>query len=326
MRPHRFGGLAQERRRPPRRGDTRLGQRALDTAAGRPRRSSAPRCAPARRGSLPISSSSRFRERRRERVRVGRQQDARIGVRAREEHGAVDRDDRLARARRARHASRPTVVALDDLALRRMEEDDPALPRVVERPLELLDFRHDAEPPLGVGMLVGIDVVSGDRIPAVGRPSRARAGPPPPLRAGDRRGREVHSHSRRRESELVTHERGNRREADRSERGRRLTGNGENDLAAKPRPSRNYHHGRSARPPWSHCAAQAVTEQAATAPGIRKTSSHAPRREDARAKDHRWRVKANGCEYGISVADATIPPTLRGRLRHSAGASSAYVR
>ena len=61
-------------------------------------------------------------------------------------------DDGLARARRTRHARGATVVTFNQNALRRMKEDRPLVPGVVERALQFFDISHHAETPLGVGM------------------------------------------------------------------------------------------------------------------------------------------------------------------------------
>jgi hypothetical protein len=61
-------------------------------------------------------------------------------------------DDGLARARRTRHAPWAAVVPFNQNALRRMKENRPLVPGVVERALQFLDIGHHAETALGVGM------------------------------------------------------------------------------------------------------------------------------------------------------------------------------
>ena len=92
----------------------------------------------------------------RQRVGEGRQQDAGVGMRARQMGGPVQRHDGLARARRAGDARRAGVVALHPLPLLGVQEDRPLLPREIEGALQLLDVRHHAEAALGVGMIEGI--------------------------------------------------------------------------------------------------------------------------------------------------------------------------
>jgi hypothetical protein len=68
----------------------------------------------------------------------------------------MQRDDGLAGAGRAGDSRRPGIAALDQLPLRRVEEDRPFLPRIVECALQLLEIGHDAEAALRVGMGEGI--------------------------------------------------------------------------------------------------------------------------------------------------------------------------
>ena len=71
-------------------------------------------------------------ERSREGLREGGQQDAGVGVLAGEGDGAVEGDDGLTRAGGAGYAGWSVIVALDQLALRGVEEDGPFDPRVIE--------------------------------------------------------------------------------------------------------------------------------------------------------------------------------------------------
>ena len=88
-----------------------------------------------------------------QRVGEGGQQDAGVGMRARQMRGPVQRDDGLARARRTGDAGRAGVVALHPLPLLGVQEDRPLLPREIEGALQLLDIGHHAEAALGVGMV-----------------------------------------------------------------------------------------------------------------------------------------------------------------------------
>jgi len=66
---------------------------------------------------------------------------------------AVEGDHRFARTRRARDASRPAEAALDQRPLRRVQEDCPPLPWILERARQLIDVGHDAEAALRVWVL-----------------------------------------------------------------------------------------------------------------------------------------------------------------------------
>ena len=95
-----------------------------------------------------------------QRVGERRQQHAALGVRAGEMHGPVEGHDGLAGAGRPRDAGGAVVLALDELALGRMQEDRPLLPGIVQGPLERLHVGHHPEPPLGVGVgeRIGVDL------------------------------------------------------------------------------------------------------------------------------------------------------------------------
>jgi hypothetical protein len=71
----------------------------------------------------------------------------------------VQRHDCLAGARTAAYPGGSVVIALDESPLRRVQEDRPFVPRVVERPFEFLEVRQHAEPALRVGMgeRIGLD-------------------------------------------------------------------------------------------------------------------------------------------------------------------------
>ncbi len=70
--------------------------------------------------------------------------------------GAMQRDDGFAGARRTGDARRAAVVALDQLALRRMQKDGPLLPGIIEGARKFFDIRHHAEAALRIGMIEGI--------------------------------------------------------------------------------------------------------------------------------------------------------------------------
>jgi hypothetical protein len=80
----------------------------------------------------------------------------------------MQRHDRLACARTAAYPGGSVVAAVHEPTLRRMQEDRPFIPRVVECAFELLDIRQHAEPALRVGM--------GERIGLDRRPFRHRRG------------------------------------------------------------------------------------------------------------------------------------------------------
>jgi hypothetical protein len=80
----------------------------------------------------------------------------------------VQRHDRLACAGTAAYPGRPAVVAVDQPPLRRMQEDRPLVPRVIEGSFEFLDIGQHLEPALRVGM--------GERIGLDRRPFRHRRG------------------------------------------------------------------------------------------------------------------------------------------------------
>ena len=88
-----------------------------------------------------------------QRVGEGRQQDSRVGIRARQMRGPVQRHDGLARSCRTGDARRTGIVALHPLPLLGVEEDGPLLPWEIERALQFLDIRHHAEAALGIGMI-----------------------------------------------------------------------------------------------------------------------------------------------------------------------------
>ena len=92
----------------------------------------------------------------RQRVGERRQQDAGVGVRARQIGGPMQRNDGLARACRAGDTRRAGIVAFHPLALLGVQEDCPLLPGEIEGAFQFLHIRHDAEPPLGIGMIEGI--------------------------------------------------------------------------------------------------------------------------------------------------------------------------
>ena len=64
---------------------------------------------------------------------------------------------------------RPVVVALDELALGRVQEDGPLLPRVLQSPFKLFDIGEQTEAALGVGVDKGVGIRRGD-LCELGRP------------------------------------------------------------------------------------------------------------------------------------------------------------
>ena len=96
-----------------------------------------------------------------QRVGEGRQQHAALRVPAGQMHRPVEGHDGLAGARRPRDAGGAVVLALDELPLRRMQEDRPLLPGIVEGPLQRLDVRHHPEAPVCVGVRERIGVGRG---------------------------------------------------------------------------------------------------------------------------------------------------------------------
>ena len=82
----------------------------------------------------------------------GRQQDTGVGMRARKVDRPMQRHDSLAGARGAGNSCRAGVVALHDVALGRMEEDDPLLPGMVEGLTEFFRVLHRPEATLRVWM------------------------------------------------------------------------------------------------------------------------------------------------------------------------------
>ena len=68
----------------------------------------------------------------------------------------MQRHDRLAGPGRARDARRAGKVARDQRGLRRMKEDGPFLPRLVERAAQRLDIAENAKAAQGVGMGEGV--------------------------------------------------------------------------------------------------------------------------------------------------------------------------
>ena len=88
----------------------------------------------------------------RQRVGKSRQQHPGVRIRPSQEDRAMQRNDGLAGTGRTRHPRWTAVIALNQSALRRMKEDRPFVPGIVERALQFLDVGHHAEAALGVGM------------------------------------------------------------------------------------------------------------------------------------------------------------------------------
>ena len=67
--------------------------------------------------------------------------------------GAMKRNDRLARTGRTGYAGRPGVSLLDELALFRVQKDDPLVPWVLKRTLQFGTVRHGPESALCIRVL-----------------------------------------------------------------------------------------------------------------------------------------------------------------------------
>src|SRR3546814_10885669 len=65
---------------------------------------------------------------------------------------------RLARTSRSGDTGRAVVITLHHLALRRMQEYRPFVPREVQSPLQLLDIGHDPETALSVRVFEGVRI------------------------------------------------------------------------------------------------------------------------------------------------------------------------
>ena len=115
----------------------------------------------------------------RERVGECREKDPGIQVRAGEMDGAMKRHDRLSCSGGSRYAGGAAIVAFDDPALRRVEEDGPFFPWVFERAFQFFHVRHNAKAALRVRMRERILVRSRRRRPirhAAGRELQQRFG------------------------------------------------------------------------------------------------------------------------------------------------------
>ena len=122
-----------------------------------------------------------------------RQQNAGVGIRARQIDGPMQCDDRLARSGGTGHARRAGVVTFDPLPLLRVQEHSPLFPREIERTLQFLDVRHHAETALGVGMVERVRRGHGRlRYSRAARPLPVPAAPPRLLRADGPPAREVY--------------------------------------------------------------------------------------------------------------------------------------
>ena len=98
-------------------------------------------------------------QRHRQRVGERRQQHARVGLLVGQARRAMQGNDGLAGAGRAGDAHGAVEVALHQLPLGGVEEDDPLLPGEAQRLLQLGNVLHHAEATLCIGMQEGI----GDR-------------------------------------------------------------------------------------------------------------------------------------------------------------------
>ena len=85
-------------------------------------------------------------------------QNTGIWIDASEDGGAVQRNDGFASSGRTDDAGRAIIVALNDRALRRMKENGPRFPRIIESAFEFLRAADGAEPSLRVGMFEGVGI------------------------------------------------------------------------------------------------------------------------------------------------------------------------
>jgi hypothetical protein len=92
-----------------------------------------------------------------ERLREGRQQHPCLRVSPGQVNRPVQCHDRFAGARTAAYPGGSVVVAVDEPTLRRMQEDRPFIPRIIERTLQFLDVGDHPEPALRVGMIERVD-------------------------------------------------------------------------------------------------------------------------------------------------------------------------
>src|SRR5665213_18869 len=88
----------------------------------------------------------------RQRAGKRRQQYPRIRIGPRQEDRSMQRNDGLARTCRSGHPRRTAVVAIHQGALRRVQENCPLVPGIVERALQFPDVGHHAKAALCVGM------------------------------------------------------------------------------------------------------------------------------------------------------------------------------
>ena len=101
-------------------------------------------------------------------LREGREQHACLRVSPGQGNRPVQCHDRLAGAGAAADPGGSVVVTVDQPPLRRMQEDRPFIPGIIERPFEFLDIRQHPESALRIGM--------GERIGLDRRPFRHRRG------------------------------------------------------------------------------------------------------------------------------------------------------
>jgi len=98
-------------------------------------------------------SSQSGPQRIRQRVGKGGEQHPGIGIGTGQKDGPVQGDDGLARACRSGDPRGSALVPFDPLALRRMEENRPFLPGIIQGACQFLDIIHDPEATLCIGVL-----------------------------------------------------------------------------------------------------------------------------------------------------------------------------
>ncbi len=151
-------GLAQQRLDQRRRGDVRLTERRRVEVVSDPRhRMDGDPVGDLRlvAGQGPQPDAQRVCQG----LREGRQQHACLRVSPGQGNRPVQCHDRLARAGAAADPGGSVVVTVDQPPLRRMQEDRPFVPRVIERPFQFLDIGQHPELALRVGMgeRIGLD-------------------------------------------------------------------------------------------------------------------------------------------------------------------------
>ena len=104
----------------------------------------------------------------RERLREGRQENSGVTMRTGEVDSPMQRHDGLPGTGRAGDTGRTVVVAFHHASLGRMEKYNPALPRVIEGPPQLLHIGHHSEASLRVRVRKRV-FMSGERCLSIRR-------------------------------------------------------------------------------------------------------------------------------------------------------------